>query len=147
MVGGARNGYCSKDSPRRVLSPSITMMIEMTMATMGRRMKKLAMALRPGGRRGRRRGVLDAHHLGLDLHAGASLLQTLDDDAIARGQPLVDDPQGADPLAGVHGAHLDGAVLLHHGDVVVALQLLDGALRDEHGVLLDFHGRANARVL
>jgi hypothetical protein len=44
MVGGARNGYCSNDNPRRLLRPSRTVMTAMTMATMGRRMKKLAMA-------------------------------------------------------------------------------------------------------
>jgi hypothetical protein len=41
-LGGARNGYCSIDSPLMVTTPSSTVRIEMTIATMGRRMKKFA---------------------------------------------------------------------------------------------------------
>jgi hypothetical protein len=42
MVGGARNGYCSKLSRRSEYVPSRTVRIAITMATMGRRMKKSA---------------------------------------------------------------------------------------------------------
>src|SRR6185503_1007379 len=94
MVGGARKGYCSKLSPRRLLRPSRTVMIEMTMATMGRRMKKLAMALvrlpgrrrRSDGRRGRRGGdgLLDRGGDGRDLRPRPHLLHSLHDDAVAR---------------------------------------------------------------
>ena len=47
IVGGARKGYCSKLSPRRLLSPSSTVMIAMTIATIGRLMKKSAMSSYP----------------------------------------------------------------------------------------------------
>ena len=48
MIGGARNGYCSKLSPVSVKTPSSTVRIAMTIATIGRRMKNSAtLTLRP----------------------------------------------------------------------------------------------------
>src|ERR1051325_1001100 len=47
IVGGARNGYCSMLRPFNVKRPISTMMMEITMATIGRRMKKFAMAYFP----------------------------------------------------------------------------------------------------
>src|ERR1051325_1828743 len=43
IVGGARNGYCSMLRPFKLKSPIKTRMIEMTIATIGLRMKKFAM--------------------------------------------------------------------------------------------------------
>src|SRR4029453_14875281 len=43
MVGGARNGYCSNDRPRRLLRPRRTVMMPKTIAAVGRGMKKFAM--------------------------------------------------------------------------------------------------------
>src|SRR5690349_18104555 len=88
MVGGARKGYCSKLRLRRVLSPSRTMMIEMTMATMGRRMKKLAMALALHHRGG---GRLGGGRTGRHLDPGADLLHAFHHDPVAGLQPFVDD--------------------------------------------------------
>src|SRR6476659_6973761 len=47
MEGGARNGYCSIERPLRLNSPIRTIRIEITIATMGRRMKKFAIAYLP----------------------------------------------------------------------------------------------------
>jgi hypothetical protein len=47
MVGGARKGYCSTLSPCNALSPSKTVRIAMTMATIGRRMKNWATGYLP----------------------------------------------------------------------------------------------------
>src|SRR4026208_886516 len=47
MDGGARNGYCSIERPLRLNSPIRTIRIEITIATMGRRMKKFAIAYFP----------------------------------------------------------------------------------------------------
>src|SRR5512139_285525 len=47
MFGGARNGYCSMARPLIVTTPSMTVRIEMTMATIGRRMKNCAMGYFP----------------------------------------------------------------------------------------------------
>src|SRR5689334_11796618 len=95
IVGGARNGYCSKLSPIRDFTPSIKIRIEMTIATIGRRMKKPAMGSVPPAR-GRRRLLarrcwrlawlrrLFCGRVGDDLHldAGPHLLQSLDDHAL-----------------------------------------------------------------
>ena len=48
MMGGARNGYCSMLSPVSVKTPSSTVRIAMTIATIGRRMKNSATAYAPG---------------------------------------------------------------------------------------------------
>ena len=42
MVGGARKGYCSKLSRMSVETPRSTIRIEITIATIGRRMKNWA---------------------------------------------------------------------------------------------------------
>src|SRR5215217_6047024 len=43
MLGGARNGYCSIESPRITTTPIKSVRIEITIATIGRPIKKLAM--------------------------------------------------------------------------------------------------------
>src|SRR4051812_50144736 len=40
MRGGVMSGYCEMGSPERATAPTITVTMEMTIATMGRRMKK-----------------------------------------------------------------------------------------------------------
>src|SRR5947207_2921089 len=100
IIGGARNGYCSMLRPRSVATPIITMRIEMTMATMGRRMKNWAMGLLLVPRRGRLGGVVprlirggllrlglvgvDRHGLRHHLHAGADLLQAVHEHLVVR---------------------------------------------------------------
>src|SRR6185369_7929141 len=44
MFGGARNGYCSIESPRMTTTPIKSVRIELTIATIGRLIKKLAMS-------------------------------------------------------------------------------------------------------
>src|SRR5262249_20292439 len=47
MFGGARNGYCSIERPRITTTPIRSVKIEITMATIGRLMKKLDMVSFP----------------------------------------------------------------------------------------------------
>src|SRR5262245_44055880 len=83
----------------------------MTIATIGRRMKKFAMRLLPaGGRRGRSRSRRRLR-LGLDLHLGRGhglavldLLDALHHHAVSRRQTALDDPELADALAGLDRA-------------------------------------------
>jgi hypothetical protein len=49
MVCGARKEYCSIEGPFSVTTPSMTVRMEMTMATLGRRMKNWAMGYRYSG--------------------------------------------------------------------------------------------------
>src|SRR5262249_321052 len=137
MVGGARKGYCSKLRPRSVLMPISTVMIAMTMATIGRRMKKsatallLAVRLRRGrrgrqlySRRRRRRNAVGLE-LGLDLHARAGFLNALDDDPFAGLESGGDE---VEVLVGVpqrHGALGNLVTVADHEHGLGALQLLD----------------------
>src|ERR1700757_5261130 len=101
MVGGARNGYCSMLRPVSVNSPSATMMIAMTIATIGRRMKNSA----TGGRSllRRRLGRFRAYDQPV-----ADALEAVDDDALTRLEAVVDHPIVVDlhPRLHLADAHL-----------------------------------------
>src|SRR5712691_11465735 len=114
--------------------PTITIRMEITMATMGRSMKNLAIA-----------GLLRG--LGPNLLAGARAVDALDDDPLARLQSLRDDPQRAHARARLHGPYLDCVVGLDDGDLVHALDVLHGPLRDEERVLLHLDDGPNLGVL
>src|SRR5437879_6172916 len=127
-------------SPVSVKSPSTTTMIEMTIATIGRRMKNSATGARSLLRR--RLDGLRAHD-----QAVADAVQTVDDDALARLQPLVDHPLVVDlhPRLDLAGAHR--VAVADDRDLVRPLHLLDRALRDDDRVLLRLEGGAYLREL
>src|SRR6516162_6859612 len=96
MVGGAISGYCAIGRRKKATPPTITNTIETTEAKIGRSMKKCEMrivelsgARKRLGRRRRRRAVV----LGRDLLARPHPHQTVDDDAVIGGEPLLDDTQ------------------------------------------------------
>ena len=125
-------GYSATGSCTMATRPMITMRMEMTMATMGRLMKNLAMgapptSTAPGCRRRARASS--------DLLAGPHPVAALDDHPLAGLQPLGDDPQRADARVDLHLAQLDRVVGADHRDLVDALHILHGALRDEERVL------------
>src|SRR5215471_2408686 len=90
ILGGARNGYCSTDSLRRTTIPNMTFRIEITMATIGRFIKKFDMASATfgflarfaGRRRCRGRCCRD------DLASRGHLLHALHDHALPCAEPL-----------------------------------------------------------
>ena len=49
MRGGVISGYCAIGSPVRAIAPTMTITIEMTIATIGLRTKKLDMGYFPAG--------------------------------------------------------------------------------------------------
>ena len=80
-------GNCATGSPAMVTAPTITIRIEITIATMGRLMKNLDMAVTslpfpPRPRNG----------FGFTTMPGPNLLHALGDHAFARLQSFVDDP-------------------------------------------------------
>ena len=83
-----------------------------------------------GGRRPGRRG-----RLGLHLHPGPDFLEALDDHALSALQPARHDDEVSDALVQGHAPERDLVSLVHHQNGLLALGLLDGALRDEDGVL------------
>jgi hypothetical protein len=127
--------------------------MEMTMATMGRLMKNLAIRapVRPKGSSGpgregsgRRPGLGQGR---LDLPAGSHLLEPLDDDPLAGFQPLRDDPEWADALSNLDLPELDRVVGADHADLMDALHILYGSLGHEQRVLLHLGDRPDFGVL
>src|ERR1700686_1715374 len=91
------SGNCATGNPTIATSPSRTVRMEMTMATTGRLMKKLAMSLLlPRGRSGcgARGGRFRRVHSGPRLDARESL----HDHTVARLQSGADDPETANSL-------------------------------------------------
>src|SRR5258708_37340207 len=138
ISGGAMLGYSAIGSCTIATRPMITMRMEMTIATIGRLMKNLAMALaRPLG--------LD--QCGLDLLAGFHSVDSLDDDPLARLQPLLDDPEGADALSDLDLPKVHCLLGSDHRDQVHALLVQDGPLRNEQRLFPGSYEGAHLRVL
>src|SRR5687768_7290661 len=97
-IGGTTSGYCAIGRPCIATPPSSTVMIDRTMATIGRSTKKRAMLsrLRSGGR-----------WFGAHDQAVANALQPLDDDAVTDGHALFDDPQRVDARSDLDVAKRD----------------------------------------
>src|SRR5918998_6453318 len=145
ICGGTISGNCASGRPRIAMSPAMTVTMAMTIATMGRLMKKFEMFIRPSLRRRCGRSV--RVRLRVDRRAGSDFLRALCDDRLARLQALLDDPHRLDALADLDGAEADLVVAAHDGDLIAALQLRDGALRDEERLLPHAGHGAHAAVL
>src|SRR3954470_18126927 len=95
------SGDCAIGSPCIATRPASTVTMAMTMATIGRLMKKRDMNPKPGApllpltRGGRRLPRLRVHH------AAVPHLRTFDDDAVAGLKAGFNDPAAADPRTGL----------------------------------------------
>src|ERR671922_800115 len=134
-------GYCAMGSWTMATMPTITMRMEMTIATMGRLMKNLAMrvaplrascvlvrrlALRGGSGRGGstlggRGPRLHPCPCGFGLHrrrlhhgTSSHVLEAGDDDPLAGLESLGDDPEGAHPWSDLDRTDLDRVVRPDH---------------------------------
>src|SRR5262245_41380104 len=96
IIGGTISGYWAIGRPRMATTPSRTVMIEITIATIGRLTKKRATGL-PRTAGGRRRVrlvlVLLDGRLGADRHAVLHALQAADDDAVAFLHAVLEHPE------------------------------------------------------
>src|SRR5258707_923816 len=101
-----------------VTAPTITVRIEMTIATIGRLMKNLDIS------------VSLQERLRADLRAGTSLLDSFGHHALAHLQSFDHDPHRADPIAEFHGPNADRICIVHHGDLIAALLFRHSALRN-----------------
>src|SRR2546425_10103735 len=101
-------GYSATGSCTIATTPTITMRMEITIATMGRLMKNFAMA----GRLLRRRGVGRGARGQPDLLALAHPVASLHHHALAELEPVRDDPQRAHAHVALHRADVDGVVRL-----------------------------------
>src|SRR5882762_9989752 len=135
-------GYSAMGSCTIATRPMMTMRIEITIATMGRLMKNLAISglFRWGGRRGRAR-------LGPHLLAGSHAIGSFDDDSLAGLEPLRDDPLRAYARVDLDRPYLDRLVGLDDGDLLHPLHVLHSPLGNEERVLLHLDHRPYLGVL
>src|SRR6267378_2304617 len=111
-----------------LIAPTITMTMEMTMATMGRLIKNFDMVL-PSL-------TFDGKRLGVHLHAWTYLLYALGNHAFASFQSVQDNPLGADPVAHLNRPDAHFVLVVQCRDLIAALQLRHSALRDKERVFL-----------
>src|SRR5207253_10601035 len=126
--GGMIDGYCATGSVRIANRPATTVMIEMTIATIGRLMKKRAIPLTLG------RQLLGRHRR--DRNALSHFLHPFGHDLLARRQPVLDHPQPADARSDLDRSDRHLVALAHDRDLVAPLQLGDLALGHQQRVLL-----------
>src|SRR5689334_722148 len=131
ISGGTTLGNCAIGKPIIVTSPTMTMMMEITMATIGRLIKNLDIGLfTAAGLAGQRRREVGRGH----RHAVANLLQTLHNHALARLQSLFNGPEIAAPFSNPHRLDVHLVLRIDDRDLVAALQFGHGTLRYQQGV-------------
>src|SRR3954471_21905679 len=133
ICGGTIEGNWATGRSLSATRPPSTVTIAMTIATIGRRMKKRDMSVALRRPRVDRRAV--ANGRGVDDHAIAGL------------QPLLDDPSAADPRPELYGAHGDVVVALGDPQLIAGLELGYGTLRHQQHLLAHRRLGADASVL
>src|SRR5471032_2259015 len=121
ICGGTISGNCASGRPRMETAPTITVMMAMTMATIGRSTKNLAMR--------------SAHGLrewpGRDDAALSDGRRRADDHALADLDAVLDDLQVADAVPDRDRSHDHLVVRAEHLDLITALKVGDRPLRDD----------------
>src|SRR5580704_3031621 len=133
MFGNWETGNRAMDT-----APTITVRIAMTMATIGRLIKKFDMVVSSVARPGPL-----ARRFWFNVHARRDLLNSVDDHSVTRIQPIADHPQGPDLVANVNRFNAHGVVAVHGGHFIAALQLGNGLLRNEQGARERFNGNTH----
>src|SRR3990167_6284614 len=116
--------------------PTMTMMIEITIAKMGRRTKNSPMS---GSLRRGRWQLVGLGWPRADGHARTQTQQPRHRDALARLQAGLDHPATAEPLPHLHLAHLHRVIRLDDEHSVGRLQFADCPLR-QHNRALELGG-------
>src|ERR1700733_14085083 len=101
---------------KMVIEPTITMTMEITIATMGRFIKNFDIASPSRGFRG-------GKGLRVHLHSGTHLLNALGNYAIAALQSVRNDPLVADDVAHRDGPDAHFVLAVQHRHLIGALQL------------------------
>src|SRR5579863_251059 len=112
------------------------------MATIGRLIKKLDMASPLVARQGRL-----ARRFRFHMHARTDLLNPIDDHALTRIQPIPNHPGEPNLVANVDRLNAHGVVTINSGDLIAALQLGHGLLRNKQSATKRFDGDAYLAVL
>src|SRR5580692_6035627 len=100
---------------RMVSVPTITKMMEITIATMGRLMKNFDIGLSVL--------VFRAERLGIHQCASAHFLHAFRDDSFSAIQPVRDNPLGTDTVADRYRTNADFVVAIDHRNLVATLEL------------------------
>src|SRR5689334_2827253 len=111
ISGGTTFGNCATGSPAIVTSPTITMMIDRTIATIGRLMKNLDIAPLLGFNRSFGGHIWSSVHR-IHERALTSLLCAFDYDPLARTKSFLNNPICANPVADFYGLDVHFIVLL-----------------------------------
>src|SRR5690349_13241469 len=117
ISGGTTFGNCATGNPARVTRPTMTVMMEITMATIGRSMKNFDIRLIPRFRCAR----IDGHRRdkigGGNEGSFADFLEAFDDQALSGLKPLFNDPKITGPLADLNGLNVDFVFRVNDGDL------------------------------
>src|SRR4029077_21248719 len=131
-------GNCAIGRLRIVMAPTITMTMEITIATMGRLIKNFDIALPSLALRGKR--------LGVHLRARTRLLHALGNHTFALLEPFRNNPLRTDAVANRHRSNAYFIVATHNGDLVAALELRHRPLRNKQRTLLEADDSANFAI-
>src|SRR5271170_5319125 len=112
ISGGTTFGNWATGRPLIVTRPTMTMMMEITIATIGRLIKNRDMP--SVGRLRSRRGQCHRHVIG-GAHGDSvlDLLQAFRHDALAGAEPVLDQPKLAEARARPHGLDMDMVFRIH----------------------------------
>src|SRR5271157_856952 len=140
-MGSAIFGNCAVGKTRMQMAPAMNMMIEITMATIGRLIKNLDMRFQLDRRMlgiGRP-SLLDIRRIRLRIDLGAifDFLYAFSDHAIASLQTVVDNPQETKLCADLNRHNGYFVIGAHDRDQVGALHVGHGTLRYQQRALLN----------
>src|SRR5258708_5137474 len=137
MFGNWETGKRAMDT-----APTITVRIAITMATIGRLIKKFDTVVSSVARPRRL-----ARRFQFYMHAGRDLLNPVDDHTLTRIQPIANHPQGPNLVANVNRFDAHDLVTVHSGHLIAALQLGNSLLWNKQGTRKCFNGNTHLAVL
>src|ERR1044072_3207731 len=120
ICGGMMSGNCATGSDLIATSPPNTVMMAITIATIGRSIKIREIILTT---------ALQRNETRIHSDAGPDLLRAFNHDTLAGFQTVVDDPILVDLLADFNRTNTHLVVVAHDGDLIAALQLRHSTLR------------------
>src|SRR5215510_1346001 len=124
ICGGTMSGNCASGSLRMAMRPARTVTIAITIATIGRRIKKFEIIFPiPHSRSFKRDRIY--HRVRSDF------LCAFGDDSLTRFQSVFNNPHRPKAVADLDWPNTHSVITAHNGDPIAALQFGDGSLRNE----------------
>ena len=148
ISGGTISGNWAMGRLASATMPTMTNIMEMTMATMGRLMKNFDMASYFCSGPDWRRFLLSRSlrlspladvsvRLRIHDHALLYLLEPLHNHLVPRLQPLVNHPEAVDTFSRFYRSYIDFVSGAYNGDLIASLKLRHRSLGYQQGVFLD----------